>query len=76
MPDFFEPADAWPVDKFPPQTDEEKGKLQQFFGGPANPQNSVTKVLKVSEALKQDGAKFVGAFGFCWGKCWSAASAG
>ena len=76
MPDFFEPADAWPVDKFPPQTDEEKGKLQQFFGGPANPQNSVTKLLKVSEALKQDGAKFVGAFGFCWGKCWSAASAG
>lgn len=69
MPDFFEPADAWPQDKFPPQTDEEKAKLQQFFGGAASPPNGATKLLKVSEALKQDGAKFVGAFGFCWGKC-------
>ncbi|EPT04432.1 hypothetical protein FOMPIDRAFT_1113931 [Fomitopsis schrenkii] len=67
MPDFFEPADAWPQDKFPPQTDEEKAKLQQFFGGAASPPNGATKLLKVSEALKQDGAKFVGAFGFCWG---------
>ncbi|KZT67602.1 hypothetical protein DAEQUDRAFT_672929 [Daedalea quercina L-15889] len=31
MPDFFEPADAWPVDEFPPQTDEEKGKLQHML---------------------------------------------
>jgi len=67
MPDFFEPADAWPVDKFPPSTDEEKTRLQQFFGGPANPQDSVAKLLRAGEALKQDGAKFVGAFGFCWG---------
>ncbi|KAI0733977.1 hypothetical protein C8Q72DRAFT_505666 [Fomitopsis betulina] len=67
MPDFFEPAGAWPQDKFPPKTDEEKARLQQFFGGTANPQNGATKLLKVGQALKQDGAKFVGAFGFCWG---------
>ncbi|EED82516.1 predicted protein [Postia placenta Mad-698-R] len=32
MPDFFEPDAPWPADKFPPKTDEEKAKLQAFFG--------------------------------------------
>lgn len=67
MPDFFEPDAPWPADKFPPKTDEEKAKLQAFFGGAANPQNAVSKLLNVAKALKADGAKFVGAFGFCWG---------
>jgi len=67
MPDFFEPGEPWPADRFPPQTDEDKVKLQQFFGGVANPQQSVQKLLEVGKALKSEGAKFVGTFGFCWG---------
>ncbi|KAH9891060.1 Alpha/Beta hydrolase protein [Cubamyces lactineus] len=67
MPDFFEPAQPWPVDKFPPQTDEEKGKLQAFFGGPAKPQDAVSKLINVGKALKSEGAGWVGTFGFCWG---------
>ncbi|PCH33283.1 hypothetical protein WOLCODRAFT_141584 [Wolfiporia cocos MD-104 SS10] len=66
MPDFFEPGAPWPADKFPPQTDEEKANLHVFFGGAANPKNGVMKLVTVSKALKDDGAKFVGAFGFCW----------
>ena len=31
MPDFLQ-GKPWPVDQFPPKTDEEKEKLQQFFG--------------------------------------------
>ena len=67
MPDFFEPAEPWPVDKFPPRTDEEKGKLQAFFGGPAKPQDAVSKLINVGKELKAEGAKWVGTFGFCWG---------
>ncbi|EPQ61022.1 hypothetical protein GLOTRDRAFT_124758 [Gloeophyllum trabeum ATCC 11539] len=67
MPDFFEPDAPWPSDKFPPQTGEEKAKLQEFFGGTANPQKSVNRLIDVVNQLKADGAKHVGAFGFCWG---------
>ncbi|OCH92727.1 hypothetical protein OBBRIDRAFT_791027 [Obba rivulosa] len=67
MPDFFEPGEPWPADKFPPQTDEEKAKLQEFFGGIANPQTAVQKLIEVGRALKSDGSVFVGTFGFCWG---------
>ena len=31
MPDFFEPEGPWPVDKFPPQTDEEKAKWSVLY---------------------------------------------
>jgi dienelactone hydrolase len=67
MPDFFAPSDPWPLDKFPPGTDEEKKKLQEFFGGPANPAKSVEKLQKVAKQLRADGATKVGTFGFCWG---------
>ncbi|KAI0651509.1 Alpha/Beta hydrolase protein [Trametes meyenii] len=67
MPDFFEPAGPWPVDQFPPKTDEEKAKLQAFFGGTAKPQDAVGKLINVGKALKSEGAGWVGTFGFCWG---------
>ncbi|KAI0666316.1 hypothetical protein C8Q78DRAFT_1060766 [Trametes maxima] len=67
MPDFFEPAGPWPVDQFPPKTDEEKAKLQAFFGGTAKPQDAVGKLVNVGKALKSEGAGWVGTFGFCWG---------
>lgn len=67
MPDFFEKGEPWPVDQFPPKTDEEKQKLQDFFGGIANPKENSAKLVAFGETLKKDGAKFVGTFGFCWG---------
>ncbi|KAI0076229.1 hypothetical protein K474DRAFT_1691426 [Panus rudis PR-1116 ss-1] len=67
MPDFFENGEAWPVDKFPPKTDEEKQKLQQFFGGIASPPDNKNKLINFGKALKNDGAKFIGVYGFCWG---------
>jgi dienelactone hydrolase len=67
MPDFFLPSPPWPSDRFPPETDEDKEKLQEFFGGPASPPKSVAALKKVVEQLKAGGASKVGAFGFCWG---------
>ncbi|RPD58387.1 hypothetical protein L227DRAFT_550640 [Lentinus tigrinus ALCF2SS1-6] len=67
MPDFFEPGEPWPVDEFPPKTNEEKAKLQQFFGGTANPGNAKQKALNVGNALKSEGVEFVGLYGYCWG---------
>jgi hypothetical protein len=67
MPDFFAPAPPWPADQFPPTTDEQKAKLQEFFGGPAAPPKSAEALRRIAEQLKKDGAAKVGAFGFCWG---------
>ncbi|EMD41592.1 hypothetical protein CERSUDRAFT_110169 [Gelatoporia subvermispora B] len=67
MPDFFEPGEPWPADKFPPQTDEEKSKLQAFFGGIASPLTAVEKLIAVGKQLKSEGSTFVGTYGFCWG---------
>ncbi|KAI8983409.1 Alpha/Beta hydrolase protein [Trametes punicea] len=67
MPDFFEPNEPWPTDKFPPKTDEDKAKLQAFFGGPAKPQDAVVKLINVAKELKSEGAEWVGTFGYCWG---------
>jgi dienelactone hydrolase len=67
MPDFFAPSPAFPADKFPPQDDKTKQELQEFFGGPANPQKSVEKLNRVVDALRSDGATKVGVYGYCWG---------
>ena len=67
MPDFFEPGEPWPVDQFPPKTDEEKKKLQEFFGGIAKPTDAVAKLINVAKTLKSEGVEFVGTYGFCWG---------
>lgn len=67
MPDFFEGDEPWPLDRFPPSTDEDKKKFQEWFGGFASPANHIPKLIKVGEALKADGADFVVAYGYCWG---------
>ncbi|KAI3621940.1 dienelactone hydrolase family protein [Moniliophthora roreri] len=67
MPDFFEPDGPFPIDKFPPQTDEEKQQLQDFFAGTANPADNIAKLVTFGKTLKEEGAKRVGAYGFCWG---------
>lgn len=67
MPDFFEGDEPWSLDKFPPSTDEDKKKFQEWFGGFANPANHIPKLIKVGQALKDEGAEFVVAYGYCWG---------
>jgi len=67
MPDFFEPDEPFPVDRFPPESDKDKEDLQKFFSGPADVQNAVKSLNRVGEALKKDGAKWIGAYGMCWG---------
>jgi len=67
MPHFFEPNDPFPVEKHPPTTDEGKAELQTFFGTVANPSKGASRLADVAKTLKNDGFKFVGAVGFCWG---------
>ncbi|KAF7437194.1 hypothetical protein PC9H_004030 [Pleurotus ostreatus] len=67
MPDFFEPDSAFPIDGFPPKSDADKQALQDFFGGPANPQRTKEKLEAFGKLLKNDGAKRLGVYGFCWG---------
>ena len=69
LPDFFEGDKPWDLDNFPPKTDEGKKKLQEWFGGFANPANHTPKLIKVAEQLKKEGAESVVAYGYCWGKC-------
>ncbi|GLB36509.1 putative dienelactone hydrolase family protein [Lyophyllum shimeji] len=67
MPDFFEPDAPFPAEKFPPKTDKDKADLQAFFGGPASPPKAIEKLTTFGRFLKTDGAKTLGAYGFCWG---------
>lgn len=68
MPDFFEPNKAWDAHNFPPRTDKERRLLQEFFRGPAKPEDAVNALLRVGKALRSDGVKNVGTYGLCWGK--------
>jgi hypothetical protein len=68
MPDFFEPNAAFPAEKFPPKTDQDKADIQAFFGGTGSPPVAITKLKSFGEALKADGAKKVAVYGFCWGE--------
>ncbi|KAL5363236.1 dienelactone hydrolase family protein [Aspergillus floccosus] len=69
MPDFFEgqPADiSW----FPPQTDDHKQKLGNFFQTKAAPPNTLSKIPAiVSEAnkLAPSGSFDWSILGYCWG---------
>ncbi|KAI0700444.1 hypothetical protein BC835DRAFT_1404870 [Cytidiella melzeri] len=67
MPDFFEGDEPWSLENFPPKTDEDKQKLQDWFAGFANPANHVPKLAKVGKELKSEGVDFVLAYGYCWG---------
>jgi len=67
MPDFFEPDGPYPVDKYPPKTDQDKADIQAFFGGIASPPANVTKLKSFGQVLKANGAQRIGVYGFCWG---------
>jgi dienelactone hydrolase len=68
MSDFFLPSSAFSISKFPPQTSQDKADLQAFFGGTANPGETVKKLLTFGEALRADGKKKIGVYGHCWGE--------
>lgn len=68
MPDFFEGHEPWPLSKFPPKTDEDKKKYQEWFGSVADPAKRIPRLIKAGETLKEDGAEFVVGYGYCWGK--------
>jgi len=76
MPDFFEPNPAFPQEKFPPKTDQDKADLQAFFGGTANPNAAVKKLVAFGEHLKSTGVQKIGMYGFCWGGKVTISSAG
>jgi dienelactone hydrolase len=67
MPDFFEgkPADiSW----YPPQTDEHKQKLGEFFNNAAAPPKTLPRIPKIVEELgKSKGIEKWAIIGFCWG---------
>lgn len=68
MPDWFEghPADiSW----YPPDNDEKKQKLGEFFAGPAAPAKTVARVPKVVDEIvsKVKGFDSWAILGFCWG---------
>lgn len=69
MPDFFAPSEPYDLSRFPPSTDEDQKKFQEFFGGPANPERVLPMVHKIALALKEGGAAKIGAYGYCWGAC-------
>ena len=68
MPDFFEEGSAWMLEQYPPKADEQKANIQKFFGGIASPPANAEKLFAFGKALKDDGVKRVGCYGFCWGR--------
>jgi len=67
MPYFFEPHKPFPIDKFPPKSDDEKDELQRFFAGPAKPEKALNNLIKVGKTLRDDGKVKIGTYGMCWG---------
>ena len=68
MPDFFlgKPCSR---NNFPPDTEEKKKLMGEFFAGPANPQETAKKVpVLVKEIEKKvGGVTKWGSLGMCWG---------
>lgn len=67
MPDFFAPDPPFPIEHFPPKTQQDKDALQAFFAGPAKPEKALEGLLKVGEELRRLKKKYVGVYGLCWG---------
>ncbi|KTW29453.1 uncharacterized protein T551_02069 [Pneumocystis jirovecii RU7] len=75
MPDFFL-GNPFPLESFPPNTEEKRRALKGFFNGPANLEKNLETVGIIIENLKKDGAKSLAIFGFCWGGKLSVLSGG
>lgn len=68
MPDFFL-GKPLPISVFPPDTDEKKKRMGDFFAGPASPPDTAKKVpVLLKEIEKQaTGIKKWASLGMCWG---------
>ncbi|KAL8776081.1 MAG: hypothetical protein Q9213_008394 [Squamulea squamosa] len=68
VPDFFY-GKPLSHDVFPPDNEDKKKQLGEFFAGPANPQETVKKVPGLVKKLgeKYTGIKKWGSLGMCWG---------
>ncbi|KAL9581193.1 MAG: hypothetical protein Q9212_004039 [Teloschistes hypoglaucus] len=68
MPDFFY-GKPLPQSVFPPDTDEKKKRMGDFFGGPAAPPANAAKVPELVKKLgeKYSEVKKWGSVGMCWG---------
>ncbi|KAG5513436.1 hypothetical protein PMAC_001500 [Pneumocystis sp. 'macacae'] len=75
MPDFFF-GSPFPLESFPPNTEEKKKALKDFFNGPACLEKNLETIGTIIEDLKKDCAKSLAIFGFCWGGKLSALSGG
>ena len=68
MPDFFEgkPADSsW----YPPDNEDKKKKLGEFFAGPAAGKKTAPRIPMLVNILKEKYSNITtwGIVGFCWG---------
>ncbi|KAG4304420.1 hypothetical protein PORY_002130 [Pneumocystis oryctolagi] len=75
MPDFFF-GKPLPIEVFPPDTQEKKKILKEFFEGPANSEKNLELVGLIIEYLRKEGVESLGIFGFCWGGKLSVLSGG
>jgi dienelactone hydrolase len=72
MPDFFH-GKPMPQELFPPQTDEDKQKVQDFFSGPAEPSKNLKALSSFAKAASETFPASEGQekkhaiMGFCWG---------
>lgn len=68
MPDFFL-GKPLSLSVFPPDTDEKKKQMGDFFAGPANPPDNAQKVPELVKKLgqKHTGIQKWGSLGMCWG---------
>ncbi|BFZ56866.1 hypothetical protein PYCC9005_003915 [Savitreella phatthalungensis] len=68
MPDFFK-GSPLPQSLYPPKTDEDKQKVQDFFAGPAAPPSNLTALSEFAAASskKYTQVRNHGILGFCWG---------
>ncbi|KAL8760153.1 MAG: hypothetical protein Q9199_000291 [Rusavskia elegans] len=68
MPDFFK-GKPLPQSVFPPDTEEKKKQMGDFFAGPASPPDTAKKVPELVKKLgeKYTGVKKWGSLGMCWG---------
>jgi dienelactone hydrolase len=68
MPDFFEPNDPYPTEKFPPKDERDGAELQNFFGTTAEPEANTAKLVEFGNFLRSStGVRKLGVYGFCWG---------
>ncbi|KAF2135702.1 uncharacterized protein K452DRAFT_293022 [Aplosporella prunicola CBS 121167] len=68
IPDFFDGKPAH-ISWYPPDNDDKKKKMGDFFAGPASPPKTVARVPKVVDEIngKVSGIESWGILGFCWG---------